>query len=343
MDLTEHDVRRFSLLFVILALGVLTFFIIKPVLFSIIAGLVLSYMFAPVYEKLHSKMKSRNGSALLTSSVIIIVIVIPIWFIAPILLRQIFDMFSSSQGLNVQSIIQSLFPTFAPQQAAQFALALDSFIGKIVSTALGFLNNLFLDIPVISLHLILMFFVFFFALRDSDKLSEFISGLSPFTKGKEKVIVKQFKDVTDAVIYGQIIVGIVQGGLAGLGLLIFGVENVLVLTVLAIFLSILPILGPFIIWIPVAIYLFISGNIGAGIGYLIYNIVVVSLVDNILRTYLISRKTSLSPAIIFVSMVGGLLVFGVLGFLLGPLIVSYFLMFLKSFKERTLQSLISDS
>lgn len=341
MNLGEQDIKKISLIVVIILLGILVFFLLKPVLLSIIAGLILAYMFTPAYEKICSKLGNRkNLSALIITLFIIVVIIVPIWFIIPTLLQQVFDMFTFSQSIELNKLVASIFPTASPQFAAQVTIALNSFIGKIVTVSLNSMNNLFLDIPIISLHLVLVFFVFFYSLRDGQELRNYISELSPFTKSKEKVIVQQFKNVTDSVIYGQIIVGLVQGSLAGLGLLIFGIDKVVVLTTLAIFLSVFPLLGPFLIWIPVTIYLFISGYPSVAIGYLLYNLLIVSTVDNILRTYLVSRKTNLSPAFIFVSMVGGFLVFGIMGLFLGPLIVAYFIMFLHSYKDKTLQNLI---
>ncbi|MBI3333868.1 AI-2E family transporter, partial [Candidatus Pacearchaeota archaeon] len=337
----EQDLKKISLIVVILVLGVLVFFLLRPVMLSIIAGLILAYMFTPAYEKLRTYMNDRRSlAALIVSLFIILIIVIPLWFVVPLMLQQVFDIFSFSQTIELQKAVHTLFPTASPQFAAQVTIALNNFVAKVVTAALNSINTLFLDIPILSLHLILVFFVFFYVLRDGQEFRAYISDLSPFTKLKEKAIVQQFKNVTDSVIYGQIIVGLVQGSLAGLGLLIFGVENVLVLTTLAIFLSVFPLLGPFLVWIPVTVYLFLTGDTGVAFGYLLYNLLIVSTVDNILRTYLISRKTNLSPAFIFVSMVGGFLVFGIMGLLLGPLIVAYFLMFLQSYRDKTLQHLI---
>jgi predicted PurR-regulated permease PerM len=204
------------------------------------------------------------------------------------------------------------------------------------------LNKVFLELPTISLHLFIIFFVFFFALRDGERLREFASQLSPFSRAHERILVQQFKDITDSVVYGQLIVGLVQGGLAGIGFLLFGVKNALVLTVLAIFLSILPIVGPFILWVPIGIFMLATGETGKGIWFILYNAIIVSLVDNFLRTYLISRKTDISPAVILVAMVGGFFFLGVVGLLLGPLIVSYFLTFLKTYRDRTFYDLIAD-
>ncbi|HLC53384.1 MAG TPA: AI-2E family transporter [Candidatus Nanoarchaeia archaeon] len=342
MEFNERSVKKFSILFIIAALGVLAYLIIRPVLEAVIGALILSYLFMPLYRKLLPAVRNRTLAASLVSAVLILIIVIPTWFLIPIVVQQIFAIFKFSQSIDIGNIINALFPTASAQFSQQAIVAISSFINKVSTAALNGLVGVFLDVPTITLNLFIACFVFFFALRDGDQLREFFVDLSPFSETKERVLVKHFRDITDSVIYGQIIIGLVQGALAGLGFLMFGIKNALVLTILATLLSITPIVGPFIVWIPIAIYLFASGNTNIAFGYLLYNLLIVSTVDNILRSYLVSRRTNLSPAVIFVGMMGGLFVFGVMGLILGPLILAYFLLFLKSYKDKTLYSLFSD-
>ena len=337
------DLKRIALWFVIIVLGILVFLLIRPVFLSIVGGLLLAYIFFPAYKRLTSFIKNRSLAAFTIAILIVLIIIIPLWFLVPLMLQQVFNVFSSTQSFNVGGIVSSIFPTASAQFVAQMAVAIGGFIGKITTYALEYLNGIFLDIPILSLQLVIVAFVFYYGLKDHENLSKFVSDLSPFNKANEKIIVQQFQSVTDSVLYGQVIVGFVQGGLAGLGFLIFGVDNVLLLTTLAVFLSILPVLGPFLILIPVSIFFFASGQVSTGIAYIIYNLVIVTTVDNILRTYLVSRKTNISPAVILVAMIGGALIFGILGIFLGPLIVAYFIMFLKAYKDKSLHSLIIES
>ena len=164
------------------------------------------------------------------------------------------------------------------------------------------------NIPSILLDFFITGFIFFYATRDSDKLVEFAKSISPLNEAKEKIVVKKFEDMTGAIVYGWIIVGIIQGVLAGIGLFIFGVKSALILTLFAIFLSIIPFLGPAFIWVPVSIYLLTTGNVQIVIGYVLYNLLIVSLIDNILRSYIISKRTNVSPAVVLVGIIGGLYV-----------------------------------
>jgi len=342
MEFNERDAKKFSIVALIIALGILALLVIRPVVTSLIAALILAYLFLPLQKRIVRLVKNKTFSASIVLTLVLVIIIIPTWFFIPIIVEQIFEMFKYAQSLDIQNILMGIFPTASEQFSAQASVAVSSFVSKISATVLNSLVRVFLDVPTISLHLFIVCFVFFFALRDHAALEEFVTGLSPFGAAKERLLVKHFKDITDSVVYGQIIVGLVQGALAGIGFLIFGVKNVLVLTLLATLLSITPIVGPFVIWIPVSIYLFTSGPSGVALGYLLYNLLIVSTVDNILRTYLVSRRTNLSPAVIFVGMMGGIFIFGIMGVIIGPLILAYFLVFLQSYKDRTLYSLFSD-
>ena len=103
----------------------------------------------------------------------------------------------------------------------------------------------------------------------------------------------------------------------------------------------LPMVGPWFVWVPVAIGLFLTGKIGFAIAFSIYCLFFVSTIDNILRPYIVSRKTGVSSVVVLVGMIGGLFVFNILGLILGPLILSYLLLFLKAYKDGTLSDMFS--
>lgn len=339
MNFGEKDVRKLSTVILVAILLILSFFLIKPILLSIIAGLILAYILMPVYKRISLYVKNKTLAASILSAIIIILIIIVIWFMIPLILKQVSDIYIYSQTLDTDLFLKKILPDSADQLLFQASKNADNIIDSVTNTARNALLNIFLNIPNIILHLFIIAFIFFFTVRDSEKLKEFAKGISPLNEAKERIVVKHFKDMTDSIIYGQIIVGLIQGLLAGIGLWVFGVGNALILTILAIFFSIIPFLGPFIIWIPVSIYLFSTGNTSTALIFLLYNVFIVSIIDNILRPYLISKRTNVSPAVILVGMFGGVYVFGLLGLILGPLILAYLITLLESFKDKSIYSL----
>jgi len=336
MMVDGKDIRKWTSIIIIVALGVLTFILLRPVIMSILAGLILAYIFFPLYNKIKGKVKNDSLAASLVSGIILLIIMVPLWFVIPVMVDQVFAIFQSSQQLDIQSFIRNLFPGASDGFIVQATLTINSVISKMSAGLLNSMVDIFLNTMTILLHLFIVGFVFFYTLRDANKLKELARSVSPLDKPKEKVLTKQFTDITNSLIYGQVIIGVVQGILAGIGLFIFGVPNALVLALVATLASVIPIIGPGLVWVPITIYLFIIGSPGAAIGYLIYNFVVVfAFADNILRYQIVSKRARVPPVLVLVGMIGGLFIFGVLGLIIGPLILAYFITFLQSYKEET--------
>jgi|TARA_Y100000034_G_C6813781_1_gene365935 predicted PurR-regulated permease PerM len=341
MSVSSQEIRRVFVLSLIILLVVLSFMVIKPIILSIITGLILAYAFYPLYKKFYSILREKNTSALAVCALILLVIFIPLWFLIPSIVQQTFDMYAEVQDIDLVGLVEKIFPASSQQFQKDFTVNLYRFTGNITSDIINILQNFLRDLPTVLLHGAVIVFVFFFTLRDGDKLKEFIKGISPFKKTQEKILVKKFKEITSSVVFGYIIVGVIQGIATGLGLILFGVPHALMLTFLAIFASILPMVGPWFVWIPATLYLFISGRTGAAIGFILYSALFVSSIDNILRPYIVARKTGTSSVIVLIGMIGGLFLFGILGIILGPLILSYLILFLKAYKDKTLSDMFS--
>lgn len=341
MALSNKDIRRIFVSAVLLLLAIAAFLIIRPIVLSIFAGLILAYMFSPIHKRVYRTIRSRNIAATTMCFLVILLIIIPLWFTIPIIVQQIFDLFNLSQNIDFSEIVKSVFPSASQEFQEKLTTIVIQFTGDVASTIFDYFIGLLQSLPSLLLNLAVVLFVFFFSLRDQESLREFISGISPFRKDKETVLVTRFKDITSSIIYGYIVVGVLQGLALGLGLLIFGVPKALTLTILGIFASMLPMVGPWFIWIPVLITMLVSGQVGAAIAFGIYCGFFVSTIDNILRPYIVSRKTGVSSVIVLVGMIGGLFVFNIIGLILGPLILSYLVLFLKAYKDGTLSDMFS--
>ncbi len=321
---------------IIVVLIVLAFFILKPILLSTIAGLLLAFIFYPLYKKISQKTKAKNLSAILLCISLIIIILLPLILVAPLIARQVFDIYIYLQRTDMITPLKEIFPYLfdSPELAQTISTALTSFVGKVASALLTSFTEILLNSVTITLHFLLILFVFFFGLRDGEQLVQLIKEISPLSKESEKRVFAQFKNITHSVIFGQIIIGLVQGLITGIGLFVFRVPNAMTLTLLATFLGILPIVGPVFVWVPVDIYLFLTGRTFAGVGLFIYGAFVITWVDTLIRPFIISSKSKIHPALALISMVGGLFVFGILGLILGPLIIAYLIMLLEFYKRQ---------
>ena len=334
--MNEADFRKIITVILLILLIVLSFFIVKPILISIIIGLILVFIFSPVYDWLNKYIKIKIISMILIIFFIVTIIFLPLWFLTPLLIKEAFAIFQAAQNVDFITPLQSVFPSlFASEQfSVEIGNILASFTTKITHSALDSLTNIILNFPTLLLQITVVLFTFFFALRDKDKLFEYVKTLMPFSKDVQEKLLKYTSGITSSLIYGQFFIGIIQGLTLGIGLFIFRVPNALFFTVLAMIAGVLPIVGTAIIYIPVAIYFFIIGDMFSAWGIIAFGIIS-SSVDNFLRPLIVSRKTKINSGIILISMIGGLFFFGVLGLLLGPLIISYLLILLEVYRKKT--------
>ncbi len=341
MTLTNKDFRRIFVAFLMILLVVAAFLIVKPIVLSIIGGLILAYMFLPVYRWTYKLIKGRNTTAFLITLLFLIIVLVPLWFFIPIIVDQVFELFNLTQNIDFSKIVQSVFPSSGEQFQQQITLVIIKFFGNITSSIIDYLISFIQNLPTVLLNIAVILFVFFFALRDQEVLKEFVSGISPFKKEKESILVKRFKDITSSIIFGYVIIGALQGLMLFLGLLIFGVPKALTVSLFGTFAAMLPMVGPWLVWIPVAIFMFANSSLGIAVLFTIYCVLFVSTTDNILRPLIIARKTGTSSVIVLVGMIGGLYVFKIIGLILGPLILSYLILFLKAYKDGTLSDMFS--
>jgi len=327
--------RKIMTAIILLALLVLSFLLLKPILLSIIFGILLAFIFSPLYNKVYLLTKMKNLSAMLICFLLVIVIVLPFWFLTPVFIDQSFKIYMAAQQMDFVTPLQSLFPSLlaSEQFSIEIGSTIQSFVTKLANYFVNSLSQIILNFPTIFLQLMVVFFTFYFTLRDKKILVEYIKSFSPFPKEVEKKLFQSSKNLTTSMLYGQFIIGILQGLIAGIGFFIFGVPNAITLTLLAMLAGIFPIIGTTIIWVPTTIYLLMAGNTFSAIGVVLFGIIA-STVDNFLRPIFVSKRTNLNSSVILIGMIGGLFLWGVLGLILGPLILAYMLILLELYRGK---------
>lgn len=336
----EKLFKRFTIYIVLAILLGLVLYLLWPTAASIFIGLVLAYVFYPIYRKIFSIVREKNTSAVILIILVMLLIIIPLWFLFPIFIRQAFNFYLLLQKIDIMPFLNSFFPSLS-DVSTTFGLTFAKFQTTAISTVLSYGSDIILNLPKILLKLVIVLFVFFFGLRDGELFLNYIKSLSPFSKSAEEEFEKKFDQVTKSVIYGHFVVGAIQGILTGIGLYIFGMPHALILTVVAIFGAIIPVLGAWLAWIPSSIYLIATGHQLQGIGLALYGIIFISWVDNILRSYIVSKRAKISSGIVLIGMISGLIVFGVLGLLIGPLIIAYLLLILDAYRNKKFPALFS--
>ena len=179
----------------------------------------------------------------------------------------------------------------------------------------------------------LMLYLLFFVLRDGDEILEQIIRALPLGDQRERVLFAKFAEMARAVIKGTLIVGLVQGTLGGLMFWTLGISGAVFWGMVMVLLSVLPLVGASIIWVPAAIFLAVGGAYGKAVIMVIVGAVVIGLADNVLRPLLVGRDTKMPDYLVLLSTLGGLTLFGLSGFVIGPIIASLFLAVWAMFQE----------
>jgi len=320
---------------IILILLVLSFFLLKPILLSIIIAIILGYLFYPLYKRVNKLIKSEYISALLMCIVLTALIFIPMWFLTPVLVHQSIQFYTASQGIDFVTPLKQIFPDIfsSVQLSQEIGSTISSFVTKFSNSLMNSFSKLISNFPILLLQFFVVFFVFFVVLKDQEKFVEYIRSLLPFSKDVENKLFKSSRDITTSIFYGQVILGVITGIIVGIGFYIFNVPNAFILTILAAAAGILPIIGTTIVWIPVAIYLFVTGSVYPAIGVVLFGILS-SGVENFVKPIVLAKWINLHPAIILIGMVGGTFLFGILGIVLGPLILAYLLIILEIYRDK---------
>jgi predicted PurR-regulated permease PerM len=171
----------------------------------------------------------------------------------------------------------------------------------------------------------LMLYLLFFFLRDGDSLLSVLGDAIPMGDGRQRTLFSRFASVTRATLKGSLLIGLVQGALGGLLFLVLGLRAPVFWGVIMAMLSLLPLVGPAIVWAPAAIFLMLTGSITKGIILIVGGVVVVGTADNVLRPLFVGRETRMPDYMVLLSTLGGLSVFGPAGFVAGPVIAALFL------------------
>ncbi|MBU2523523.1 MAG: AI-2E family transporter [Nanoarchaeota archaeon] len=328
----SNPVNKIIAFGIFLVLAIISFLIIKPFIAGIFLAILLASIFKPIYHFLNKYLNNPSVSAFLVTVLSLLVLVIFAVISLEIVANQVMSFYAYTKTTDIMAPLKAVMVKIIEIDPTQFSFLFDVALEKGTSYIINFLSNLVFQVPLILMQGIVTFFTMFYFLRDGDKILDYFKSVLPFKEEVKNRFIERFKEVTNGVIRGSIIVGILQGITAGIGFYIFGVKGAFVLTLIAILLSILP-LGPWILWIPIGIDMLISGKTLSGVGLLIYGAVIITYIDNILKPYLIGSKINLSPVIIIIGMLGGAMVFGFIGLFVGPIILSYLLLFMEFYKS----------
>jgi predicted PurR-regulated permease PerM len=327
--------------FVVLLVAVTVAFIwvLLPYYGAIFWGTILAIVFTPLHKRLFRKFRGRpNLAALTTLLIIILIVIIPTILITTALLQEgaaIYKRISTGElnlGVYFEQIMSAL-----PSSVHELLIRLG--VGDVFSlreklSAGALQGSKFLATQAVSVGqntfefvvgMAVMLYLLFFLLRDGAQLARQSKQLIPLSDEHQQHLFRKFATVVRATVKGNIVVAITQGALGGVMFWFLGIQSALLWGVLMAFLSLLPAVGAALIWVPVAVYFLVTGAIWEGTVLILFGVLVIGLVDNVLRPLLVGKDTKIPDYVILISTLGGLAVFGLNGFVIGPLFAALFI------------------
>jgi predicted PurR-regulated permease PerM len=331
------DYGKFIFLIVFLFFIYGSYRIIAPFLADILAAIVLAIVCYPLYAGIFKKIKKKNFSAILVVIIVLILITIPGMFFANALLHEAINIYNSVGSLDLPAHSARLkeitglnveFDRYLTETIREFSnVFINSSTQMIRFLATGFI------------HIFTTFFLMFFFLRDGKNLASVIKKGLPLSSYQKTRLFKGTGDLINGIFLGFLAIGIAEFLAALLGFYIFGIPNPLLWALIVAIFAYIPLLGPAAIWVPAAIYLFLNGHTQSAILLIVYFGAILSFyMDNILRAQLIEKTAKIHPAISILGIFGGLSLFGIVGLIVGPLILSLFVLLYRLYLEENVNS-----
>jgi len=329
--------RNFSNAFVLLlvvAISLLFLAVAWPFLKPLLLAMMLGGLCHPLYRWIARHFRGRKSLASITTLAILVLIVIgPIGGFLTVVVSQALEisekavpwlrqLFAAGGGFNAHDWLVKRFPLLEPYAPTQDTIVEN--IGSAAKAAGAYLvasvSRVTASTATFVLNVFVMLYAMFFFLRDGEMIVDKVFSYLPLGRADEMRIRDRFTSVTRATIKGSLLIGIVQGSLAGGAFWVAGIDGAAFWGVIMMIVSVVPSVGTALVWVPAVIYLYVTGHTWPATLLTIWCVVVVSTIDNVLRPILVGRDARMPDLLVFIGTVGGLFLFGPIGFIAGPIV-----------------------
>jgi len=336
------DPGRFRAVFLLLlVIGITLLFVsmIRSFLIALLLGAIFSGLAQPAYRRVLGWVRGRRSIASgITLLLFVFVLLVPAAVFLGIVANQAVQVSESvgpwisdiqrqiNQPGGVNRLIDQLpfSDTIRPyqeqiaQKVGELAASIGEFVvGHLAAITRGTVTFIFL--------LFVMLYAMFFFLKDGGRILKKILYYLPLSSRDENRMLERFVSVSRAVVKGTFLIGIVQGGLSGLSFAVVGLPAAAFWGTVMVVLSIIPGIGAALVWVPAGVYLLVTGHVGAAIGLILWNAIVVGTVDNLMRPWLVGRDTQMPDLLILLGTLGGIVLFGAAGVIIGPIVAALFI------------------
>ncbi|MGD9113116.1 MAG: AI-2E family transporter [Desulfobacterales bacterium] len=333
--MNRDTVNKFVLILLVIFISAIFLSMIRTFLMAIFLAGIFSALAYPLYRRLERWFRGRRALASLTTLLfIVIVILLPLTVLMGIITGQAIEVGHTvkpwvqkqlSQPGAFSETLSSLpfYDKIAPYKE-QIWRKVGEMIGGVSKFLISSLSSVTLGAVNILFMVFALLYTMFFFLMDGDKLLEKILYYLPLQDDDERRMLNKFTSVTRATLKGTAVIGILQGGLAGFAFWVVGIPSAVFWGTIMAVLSIIPGIGTALIWVPAAIMLGAAGNFLKAIGLALFCALVVGSIDNLLRPVLVGKDTQMHELMIFFGTLGGIIMFGIMGMIIGPIVAALF-------------------
>ena len=332
-----QNVFFFGLLAVAFALVARLF---RPYLTPLLFAATLAIIFWPLHRRLRVWLGHGTIAAFVSMLIVLSGVLLPIFALtATAVLEAQQLVIRLQQGGLFDRVLQQLIdlpenffgkisPSFDPA-----ALNVDEYIGQALRFFISHAAGILSSVAGTFIHIVVFLYGLYYFFKEGDKLPKLFAQLSPLPNHYDAKIIARVRLMVTSVILGALLLAVIQGVLTGVGFLMFGVPGAVLWGMVTVPISFVPWLGTATVIVPAVIYLFVGGHTGTAIGLTLWGVLVVGLIDNLLNPEFIGSRVRINPLLVLVSVLGGLQVFGVVGFVAGPIILSVFLALLEIYQQ----------
>lgn len=336
-DSANPESRALFLLFVVVAIAL--GWILLPFYGTIMWGAIIAVLFSPLHRRLLTRLNQRRTpAALLTLLIVLVIVILPFALIAAAVAHEagmVYEQLQSGE-LNPERYFRGVFnalPDWITALLDRFGLVNFSILQRRLSVVLTQASQFFatqaLSIGQITFEFVVQLFITlyltFFLIRDGDEVMDALRRAIPLSTIHQRVLLETFTTMIRATVKGNLVVAAIQGALGGVAFWFLGVSGALLWGVLMVFLSLVPAVGAALVWLPVALYFLITGDLWQGIALTVYGVLVIGLVDNLLRPMLVGKDTRMPDYVVMITTLGGMAALGINGFILGPVVAALFI------------------
>ncbi|MGV8086880.1 MAG: AI-2E family transporter [Candidatus Woesearchaeota archaeon] len=352
---TSNDYQKIVPFIIFILALILLFKLVQPMITILLGSVLLAYVTFPIYNKISKKIRNKSFSIILSLFIIFIIILIPFAFIAFEVTKQGYHFYGSlsdtiekgevfgfgciSEDSKICSTI-NYFEKFSSEQLS--ASGLDKQLQKIKPILAEKITQFISSLPLIFAGIFLSLFIAYYILYDWKNILKKIIYILPVRTKTTNRLIKEFGNITYTVVYAQLFVALVQGTIGTIGFYIFGVPSPIFLGLAIAFCSLIPTMGTALIWGPASLFLILNGYfyhdngiLIRGIGLLLYGLLIIGTIDNILLAKIVHAKAKVSQIVIITGVIGGAVMFGIIGIFIGPIILPLLLTYFETFRERS--------